>query len=933
MIQPSLQHNQQKPTQIRIHVLGSLLIYLDDTVLTTLRNQKALALLIYLASHRGQLFSRTHLQGLLWSETAATQARNNLRQTLLKLQRAMPKETILLEGLQIGIHPASGYWIDSEHVVDDETLYRGEFLQGFAIRGAALWEEWVYLQRERLATELVQQWETSAENALTNKNYPTALRYLQRILELAPWAERIHRRIMELFLLQADRTAALAQYETLTKLLADELGVEPVEETRRLYQRALRQDAIGALHNLPATEALTEFIGRTDEIVMMGDLLTQPKTRLLTLTGLGGMGKTRLALVVARQQISQFADGVWFVDLTDMTTIQLVPKIANVLNTTLRGHENAEQNLLEHLRDQHLLLILDNFESLLIKADERRAALQLIQKLLQSAPSVKLLVTSRERLNLQTEWVVALNGLHQAGEHLFVSHAQRLASWRVISAEDRIHITTICTLLEGMPLAIELAASWTRLLPISAIAQELNDNIALLETSNVDVPLRQRSLSLILEQTYAGLTVNEQQIMGCLALFHGSFSRDAVETIAGATLFNLMTLVDKGLLYPAGDQRFRLHASLRQFLRGILYQSPTFPAVQRRFSAYFLQQLQDAPLFDSQQQMTIGRLDQDRENLLAAWEWAIENERVDGLLSAEKSLFYFYRIPERWVELFDIFTNAVDKVTQWIMPNPQLLAKLRLRLAAACVERGLYVKDAAVLLALVADEVNSAESDAQGLMRQLQGSIAQLKGDYAAAAAHFEYALTLYEAASCHYEAGYCQSYLGFLGFQSQQYVAAKRAYEQTIATYQDVDDQSSVALMLHNLAYVEEKLGNHIRANTLMTECLRLFAETQSLHRLYISVESLNIFVSDSSLPLPADFEQHLHQWLARAKTTGDGLSEVYATVRLGSLAWRNGDMQSAYGYFVQALTKGRQLNLKWAVDLIESYLPIMETMLAGNR
>lgn len=228
-----------------------------------------------------------------------------------------------------------------------------------------------------------------------------ALEFAMRLLALDPWREEAHRQMMRLLARSGQRSAALAQYETCRRLLAQELGVEPSPETTALYERI--RTAPERRHNLPVE--VTSFVGREAELAALGRRLADPTCRLVTVVGTGGVGKTRLALQAAAAQINGFLHGVHFVPLTPLSSADLIiPAIAQVVGCTFHDRDDSKKQLLSYLREKEMLLLLDNFEHLVANG------VGLVLELLEGAPAVKLLVTSRERLNVRWEWVVAIGG-------------------------------------------------------------------------------------------------------------------------------------------------------------------------------------------------------------------------------------------------------------------------------------------------------------------------------------------------------------------------------------------------------------------------------------------------------------------------------------------------------------------------------------------
>ncbi|MCB0257638.1 MAG: AAA family ATPase, partial [Anaerolineae bacterium] len=334
-------------------------------------------------------------------------------------------------------------------------------------------------------------------------------------------------------------------------------GVGPTAETVALAQR-LRQLAAGPRHNLPAQP--TRFVGREAELDLLAQWLADPSCRMITLVGPGGVGKTRVALAAAEQQASNFLDGVTFLALArvnpasvDDAGILLITALVDALGLSSSRQQSPREHLLAHLTNQERLLVLDNFELLLGGVD-------VLVEIVQRAPGVKLLVTSQERLNVRWERMLAIDGLpcpaSGADPHwqecsavqLFVQAARRANPAIAISAGDRESVVRICRLVEGLPLGLELAASWVRVQSCAAIADEIQHSFDVLKAHQRDRPARQQSMRSVFDHSWQLLSPAEQATLSQIAILQGEFTFPAATEVAGATWEVLSTLVDKSLL-------------------------------------------------------------------------------------------------------------------------------------------------------------------------------------------------------------------------------------------------------------------------------------------------------------------------------------------------------------------------------------------------
>lgn len=623
--------------ELRLECLGGLQITHEGTPLTGFVSVKAPAVLCYLAV-TGRPQFRLVLAGLLWGDLPEEDACANLRKVLSNLR------DLVGDHLQITPHTVTldrerAYWLDVAEFLkrverepdgpgDAETgarppemayysptdhpraslssslsalheaaaLYRGDFLDGFYVRHAPLFEEWVANQREglrRLAGRVLQR---LADLHAGRGECDVAMDYLARLLALEPWHEEAHRQMMALLARCGQRSAALAQYETCRRLLKAELHIEPAVETTALYRR-IRAAGAPRPHNLPAP--VTSFVGRAAELAWLADRLADPCCRLVSILGPGGVGKTRLALAAAAAARDRgndaFLDGVFFVPLVNVhSAAGLAAALAAVLGYTGPVGADPQAELARRLRDRELLLVLDGFEHLM-------SEVSFLAAVLQHAPGVKLLVTSRQRLNLVGEWTLDLAGLPYpplgaAGEiaafdapQLFLQRARQVDPTFEPSALDLQIITLICELVEGLPLAIEFAASWAGRRRLLEIAQEIESGLDVLVAFWRDLPARHRSIRASFEHSWRLLSDAERRAFRRLAVFRGSFTSEAAEAVAEVDLTLLTALTDRSLVRRLGSGRYEMHELLRLFAAEKLAQMPDeAEATRARHARYYL---------------------------------------------------------------------------------------------------------------------------------------------------------------------------------------------------------------------------------------------------------------------------------------------------------------------------------------------------------
>jgi predicted ATPase len=377
-------------------------------------------------------------------------------------------------------------------------------------------------------------------------------------------------------------------------------------------------------NNLPIQ--LTELIGRQTELAEAKQLLT--RTRLLTILGPGGAGKTRLAIQAAADIAAEFSDGVFFISLADIRSDRdIVQAIAESLGLALASDEDVKAQLLTYVTNKCQLLVFDNFEHLL-------AGASIIPGILQAAPQIRVMITSRAKLNVTSETVFTLAGLettwdspaeafHVSGVQLFLDAARRVRPRFVLQPSDLDPLAKILRLTGGLPLGILLAAAWVDMLPVSEIATEIAKNLDFLETDISDVPDRHRSLRAAFDYSWALLSPEERKTFLALSVFRGGFSREAAQAVAGGSLGGLSILVKKSLVTASPEtRRYALHELLRQYAEAELRQDPDFNTHVSEAHAAFYAALMEASftLFtQSDQPGALRIIEQDLDNVRSAW--------------------------------------------------------------------------------------------------------------------------------------------------------------------------------------------------------------------------------------------------------------------------------------------------------------------------
>ena len=661
-------------------------------------SQKERALLAYLAVEADRPHRRDSLADLLWPESPPAAAADNLRSALARLRRAIRDEEttppfLLITRETLQFNRASDHALDvsafQEALADSDAsraaqalaLYRGDLLAGFALPDAPAWDDWALLARERLQRLAAEALRRLAGLAEQGGDLPAAAALAGRWVALAPWDEDGHRERMRLLAADGQRGAALLQYDACKRALQDELGVAPGAETTALYER-IRDGAAGARPEPPPSRLpapLLPLIGRDRELAELVARLRDPACRLLTLLGPGGVGKTRLALEAAAQLSADLAHGVHLIPLSGVGAAEgIVAAIARELGFEYYAqpgdHSTPKRQLLDYLRGREALLVLDAYEHLLECAG-------LIVEILEAAPRVKALVTSRARLNLPSEHLVPLEGLPSGlagatpspAAELFATAARRVRPDYAMTEAETASVAAICRRVEGLPLAILLAASWMHMLTSAEVAAELagesGRGLAFLAADWEGLPERERSMLATLDHSWRLLTEREQAILAGLSVFRGGFTTQGAAAVVGATLRDLARLADRSLVMRRGSDRFDLHDLLREYAAARLAQmADAGEGIRDRHAAFFARSLAAwrEDMEHGREERAGQEMQADWDNIRAAWDWAVARGRWDWLAQSDMALARHAYNQGTVVEVEALMRSAEERLRGWL---------------------------------------------------------------------------------------------------------------------------------------------------------------------------------------------------------------------------------------------------------------------------
>jgi predicted ATPase len=808
-------------------------------------------------------------------------------------------------------------------------MYRGDFLAQFSLGDSAAFEEWAVLKREHLHQRAVDALARLATYDERRGADEQAQRHLARQIELDPWREEAHQSLMRMLARSGQRSAALAQYETCRRLLADELGVTPTLETTALYERirdGLEVNASKIVEQASQSASLpippTPLVGRAAELAQLSELLENPACRLITLVGPGGIGKTRLALAVATEEAGAFTHGIAFVPLASLSSAEfLVSAIAAALGFTFYGSEDPTAQLFNYLRDKEMLIVLDNFEHLLVGAS-------LVAEILTVAPDVTVLVTSRERLNVQGEWLLELQGLSfpdseavervKANEYgavqLFLQSARRIRSGFVLSDQEQAGVVRICRLVGGMPLGIELAAAWVRALSCQEIAHQIEQSLDFLTTSLHGVPVRHRSMQAVFDHSWRLLSTEEQQVLRRLSVFRGGFEREAAEQVAGAMLPWVSALISKSLLQRTDVGRYDLRELIRQYSAVKLGEAGEEPDTRQRHLAYYqsLAEAVEPHLTTKDRDQYLDRLETEHDNLRVALGWSqIQTGNGEPMMRLAGALYWYWFHRGYMSEGRKWFNSALARADGSVAPIAR--AKAFYGAGRLAHSQGDNVAARSLLEESVALWRSSGDIGKHGLAHGLiaLGWLARDEGDLAVARSLSAESVALFREQGDRWGLAYALGYLGMVLRDENDFATACSLVEESVVLWRELGDLWGLANSLHHLGLVALRQGDYEVARSRCDEALTLRRELGHKQGVAYSLHALGLVAlnqGDIGRAKPY-FQQSQAMFYELEDKFGIADSLQYK----GYLALFEGDHAGAQLLFEQSLVLARDAGPKW--------------------
>ena len=916
---------------LEIRLFGGMQITQNGAPVSGFLSAKAPALLAYLA-YTPRPYRRESLAALLWGEMPEADARNNLRQTLSNLRKRVGAHLIITRS-EVAFDTRAPHFLDvaqfDVQVQDFEdvdalqaaaVLYRGDFMDGFVLRGAPAFDEWMLAQRARYRDVMLHVLHVLTSHHLRRREYGRAVDTASRLLALDNWREEAHRQLMQALARSGQRGAALAQYETCRRILERELGISPSVETQLLSER-IRAAGNRPRHNLPLST--TPFFGREAELARIDAWVNDPNSRLLTIIGPGGAGKSRLALEAVRPYQTDFLEGVWFVSLAAASGKSgMVTAMAAAIGFQFATAERLEKQLLDYLRGREMLLVLDNMEHLL-----RGETRSLLAALLAQAPGLKLLVTSRQRLNLRAERLLELGGLpfssgggtppadaprvtRTPAGRLFVERARQIRPAFDLAGQPHA-LARLCELVDGLPLALELAASWVRTLDLPAIVTALENTPDFLAADWHDAPARHRSLQALFEHSWRLLTPAEQHAFASISVFRGGFTAEAAQAVSGARLSTLAGLVDKSLLRRDEDGRYHYHALLLQFAAGKLAANP--PQRERaqrahaRYYARFARQLEPV-LFGGPIENALRRARPELDNLRLAWQTALEQRDTAILSDLSDALLQIFDLSGLHREMQHMAAQAIRLLEGHIDPGRDqevlALGKAYSLSAAFLVRVGGYDQarqHSEKSLQLLA-RLRPHRAYAHSLL--IAGAAAYTSGDLEAAVEHWQKSVEAYRQADLIWGEAAAQANLADAMLSQDDIAAAQRYATAAHTLAQQMNNTELEAVTLQMLAMVALNERDFEQATAYGKQSLALHHQVgNTMH----AANALSILARIAAAHGErGQAVQHLKSSVMLLRQLGNQHALAWRLLELGRTALAAADLETAEAALLEVLQYG---------------------------
>lgn len=926
---------------IKLYLLSTPRVEIDGEFKNIKFNSPS-SLLIYLA-YRKKWVPRAELAFLYKPDEEEKEARRYVRLLIHRAKRLPWAKNLEVERQQVR------FLVDSDvtdylQVIAEKDwqkacdIYSESLLNGFSLPEIYSFNSWLELERNELEYNYQNALKENASNLEKQGGYLKASKNLIKLLEF-DWAnEEIVRLAMRNAYLGKDADLAIRIYDTFKKALKEELDLEPLKESQDLFTKIknseelehspIKEQSFTKL-NLPIQT--TRFIGRRNDLKNLNVRCASESCRLLSIVGLGGIGKTRLGLELARSQVANYPDGVFFIALADIKANMLASIIAKALELNIRSDAQTKTDLLKYLEDKKILLILDNFEHML-------AAKEFVSEILNSSPKLTIVITTRVALNIKQEYIYDLRGLNYPLDEneenlanfdaikLFISSANRVMPSLEFDADNLEIAAKITKLVEGMPLAIELASAWLRIISVEQLYLEVQKSLDMLSNQQNDALYRHRNVRAVFDYSWQRLAKKQQNILKQLAVFEGGFSLEAAEVVAGAHLNYLLNITNESLIRAVTSNRFSMHQLIRKYIREKLDEDETLDKEYKlKHAKYFVKMLSDCDIDRHEESKnSVDKIELEIENIRLSWQLLLNECQFKYLNNAIKVLDFFYKTRGLYQEAKIFYLSYIDGLRSKCDTNGldyfELIANLHFR-AGFCARQQDDLEQANELFNQALELGNLYEFKMVVVRCYFElGVIAYKKGEFLEAENYF---LKTEEIGR---EIGDVKitvdavNTLGLVAKATNKYDRARAYLTKAITLYNRLNNQRGEGIAFSNLGNLEESLGNYESAQKLYYKALPIFEELNYVPG--IAVIKTNIGVIEYRLKnLAKSLEMTLAGLELKIKMQGSrGIAKSY--INLARIYKDTSEEEKARKYLFDALDLANKNNFEPALIEAVSYL-----------
>lgn len=856
-----------------INVMGGLAIQSRDGSKISVRSRKAEALLIYTLYSEKASCEREELATMFWEDMPEKDAFTNLRVTLASIKKVL-QDVLIITRRQVSINPHESFESDGlqilavindylghdlsktglslencKKVTQKLMLYKGDFLQGFFIRNSIAFDDWCSYKREILRNQFINAVQIVIGNFYQYRQYREGIALASQLQFIDRFNDASYHWLIKLYAANGQRKAAQSAFENYRDFLRKELEIDPDPQIVKLVDQvvkgefsvdATQPDQLEKL-NLPVRNNIplhiSSFVGRTHELDQLQSHLRNPQVRLVTLIGHGGAGKTRLAVQAARQNLSFFPDGVWFVPLEGVVSADLVlPEIYKQLKISYPKSSHAVSHLVDFLNGHRVLVVLDNFEHVL-------EASGIISEVIHETLNSKFIVTSREMTGLPEETSIMIEGLHthtkineaaqarqlspvkadiSTAAELFIERASRVTPDFKPNAAEKDVIEEICELVGGLPLGIELAAIGIKNFSLQDLRDNIAADISFLKSDQPNLPKRQRSLESVFNAFWDQLSEEEHVQMARLSVFHGVVTQTAARKVADVSAFFLGSLVSRGFLQRAMPRGYHSHSMHRRYVSQKLKENPQeYQATRQKHRDYYLsfvrtieQQIRDNP-----QVSLLDEIEFEMDNIRAALAFNIEQQDEKCALEFCELLMPFWKIRAYyqegyhwWRQTFNMDTNANQ-----VMKATALCAAAKLVSvlgdygeAENFSNRGLEIAREIGDQHIIARALNSL------------GAVATASGQAEKAQAYYGQSLEIYKNLRVEQAIAGTQVNIAALNIQNDELSSAQESLNKALVTFRNVGDSIGIINVLIHYAMIALLKDQPENARRVLVEALQ---------------------------------------------------------------------------------------------------------------